>query len=295
MAVAAMETDERTRALGEHLLLQTYLFEVLVPIFYEKPDGKFDAIGTGTLLEIGDRLFIVTAAHVLDGCEGERLWSPWDRKAGTFGQCGTHSYLTPKNANRLDVATVEIEFPETIAAFRKNYRLLNLAQITAPTPGRTHILAGYPECMTDTSGQMIHQQPLAYHTELLDGEPKGWVDYYNPAQDLFFRLEQRGELFSGEPHDVPKLNGASGCVIWEKSPYEGPLWTPQKELKAVGILRSAKPGDGWFRATRWLPIVGLILQFDRRAGAELAVSLLGEARALELIEEVWPEEGLPPR
>jgi hypothetical protein len=33
---------------------------------------------------------------------------------------------------------VEIEFPETIAAFRNNYRLLNLAQIAAPTSGETH-------------------------------------------------------------------------------------------------------------------------------------------------------------
>jgi len=269
-------TDSQTLSSTQWVLLQQYLFEVIVPIFYDRGDTLVP-IGTGTLLEVGDRLFLITAAHVLEGCDGDKLVSPWDRKSGKTASWGTHGYLTPRSSDRLDVAMVELQYPETIADFRKNYRRITLDQIAPPTAGATHILAGYPECMTTVGDMTIDQRPLAYYTEMLSDPPRGWVDFHNPAQDLFFKLEKEArELFSGKDVEVPKLQGASGCVIWEMSPYDGPLWTPQRALKAVGIQRSQKPHDGWFRATRWLPVAQLIAHFDRQAAAELTVSLLGE-------------------
>jgi hypothetical protein len=284
MAVSSLDEGMLARAQWE--LLRQYLFEVIVPIFYDNGE-TLEAIGTGTLLDVGDHLLLVTAAHVLEGYDGSKLVSPWDRKSGKTASWGTHGYLTPKSSDRLDVAMVELQYPETVADFRKNYRRLTLDQIAAPsTEGATYILAGYPECMTTVDDTMINQRPIAFYTEILTDTPKGWVNFHNPSQDLFFKLGTKArELFTGEEQSVPKLQGASGCVIWELSPYDGPLWTPQKALKAVGIQRSAKPADGWFRATKWLPVAGLIAKFDRRAAALLTVSLVGEERVQELLRE----------
>jgi len=144
-----------------------------------------------------------------------------------------------------------------------------------PTMGATHILAGYPAALTTVSSEAIDQTPFAYYSEMLDG-PKGWVDFHNPALDLFFRLEGKAELFSGKAEDVPRLNGASGCVIWELRRYDGPVWTPEKALRAIGIQRSSKPADGWFRATNWRGAVPVLAQLDKAAAEELSAALHGE-------------------
>jgi hypothetical protein len=276
----AVTAEAAVRALGERKLLTDYLAEVTVPIFYDL-DGEAEARGTGTLLDVSGRLLLITAAHVLEDRDITKFSSPWDRKAGLTSTWGSVGFLTPKSSDAWDVAIVELEYPDTIEAFRKNYRVLTLDRIAMPALGATHILAGYPAEGTTATADEINQIPFAYYTEMMEQHPAD-AEFPNPAWDLFFRLDRKGELFSGDVHDVPELQGASGCVIWELSEYDGPLWTPQKALRAVGVQRSAKPGH-WFRASNWLAVVPQLAQFDRRAAAELAVTLLGEERAFELI------------
>jgi len=275
-----MTGEAAVRALTERKLLTAYLAEVAVPIFYDL-DGEGRAIGTGTLLDVGDRLLLITATHIFEGRDIEKFSSPWGRKAAPTGTWGTVRFLTTVSSDVWDVAIVEIEYPETIEAFRRNYRTLSLDQIAMPTSGATHILAGFPSELTNGTAEEINQTPFAYYTEMLEEHPSD-TEFPNAAWDVFFRLDRDGELFTGEIHDMPALEGSSGCVIWELRDYDGPLWTPQRALRAIGVQRSAKTGH-WFRASNWLAVVPLLAQFDRRAAAELAVALLGVERAEEWI------------
>lgn len=276
----AVIPEVAVQVFGERRLLADYLAEVTVPIFYDL-DGEAEAAGTGTLLDVGGRLLLITAAHVLEGKDITKFSSPWGRNAGLTSTWGSVGFLAPKSSDAWDVAIVELEYPETIEAFRKNYRCLTLDQVALPTQGATHILAGFPAELTSATEDAINQTPFAYYTEMLEEHPSD-AEHPNPAWDLFFKLDRTGELFSGAVHDVPALHGASGCVIWELSDYAGPLWTPLRAVRAVGVQRSAKPGH-WIRASNWLAVVPQLAHFDRCAAAELAVRLLGEERASDLI------------
>lgn len=276
-----MTTEAALLALTKRQLLTDYLAEVTVPIFYDLDGEEPQAIGTGTLLDVGGRLLLITATHLFEDRDIEKFSSPWGRKAGTTSSWGTVRFLITASSDVWDVAIVEIEHPDTIAAFRKNYRILSLDQIAMPTPGATHILAGYPAELSTATAKHINQRPFAYYTEMLEAHPAD-AEFPNPEWDLFFRLDREGELFTGEVHEIPALFGSSGCVIWELRNFDGALWTPQKALRAIGVQRSAKPGH-WFRASNWLAVVPLLARFDRHRAAELAVALLGVERAETLI------------
>lgn len=256
---------------------QHFLTRSAVPIFYDLDSDAAQARGTGTFLDLGERLLLVTAAHVFEGCDPNRFFCPWARagrisNVATWGGGGTWSSPSPDGC---DVAIAEIEDAAAVAAFRRNYNCLTLDRIGMPMLGKTHILAGYPRELTTSNADGIDQTPFIYYSEMLPGPPAGAM---NPKSwDLFFALERKGVVLSGDPSDTPNLEGVSGCAIWERSECEGTLWSPRTALKAVGVQTSAK-SDVWFRATGWLPVIGLIAHFDRQAAARLTVSLAGEER-----------------
>jgi hypothetical protein len=273
-------SDDLTEAImpanrPELAALEHFLAETAVPIFYDLDSDKAEARGTGTLLDLGDRLLLVTAAHVMEGRDIMKFSSPWNRNTGAGATWGDAGLLLPRSSDTHDVAIVELQYPATVEAFRKNYRCLTLDRIGMPTLGATHVLAGFPAELTKASGERVDQQPFAYFSAMLP-EPPGDAKNLNPAWDLFFALEGDGEMLSGEPCETPDLEGASGCMIWELSACDGPLWTPQAALKAIGVQCSAKR-NAWFRASNWLAVVPLITHFDRRAGTKLTVSLLASA------------------
>ncbi len=267
--------------------LEHYLAEAAVPIFYDLNGDQPEARGTGALLDLGDRLLLVTAAHVMESRDIMKFSSPWNRKTGEGATWGDAGLLLPRSSDTHDVAIVELQFPATVEAFRKNYRCLTLDRIGMPTLGATHVLAGYPAELTKATADRVDQSPFAYFSAMLPELPPE-AKNLNPTWDCFFALESEGDMLSGDPCDTPDLRGVSGCVVWELSACDGPLWTPQTALKAIGVQFSAKR-DAWFRASNWLAVVPLIAHFDRSAAARLAVSLVGVECASELLRE-WGHE-----
>ncbi len=62
--------------MGESLSSSS-LPDAVFPIFHtEQPDGPLDQIGSGVLVEIGEELFALTAAHVTDPSEDDELYMP---------------------------------------------------------------------------------------------------------------------------------------------------------------------------------------------------------------------------
>jgi|GEM_PF-3076273 len=274
-------TEEQLVEGTKHVLLRAYLEQIIVPIYLTPDSGDVEVRGTGTLLEVGEKLCLITASHVFDECDLSKLSSPWGRKQAemvTWGEFRLRK--APHGSNLPDVAIAELQSSETIAAFRANYRRLTLAQVAMPTRGSTHVLAGFPEAMAAATETTIDQDPLIYFTEMLVEPPpdEDLKDARQPAWDLFFALERRGKVIGldGAIREIPDLQGASGCVIWEMTVSEG-LWTPDKALKAIGVQRSALKGK-WFRATNWLSVIPLLAPIDARAAHQLAMALVGEER-----------------
>ena len=59
----------------KHDAVDQFMRKVTVPIFCDTPNGV-DHIGTGTLFEIGDRYFLVTARHNFDNQEAKHFAIP---------------------------------------------------------------------------------------------------------------------------------------------------------------------------------------------------------------------------
>jgi hypothetical protein len=282
---------------AKHVFLRSYLEQVIVPIYLTHNSGDVEVRGTGTLLEVGEKLCLITASHVFDACDPGKLSSPWGRKQAptvTWGEFRLRK--APEGSNLPDVAIAELQSPETIVAFRANYRRLTLAQVAMPTLGSSHILAGFPEATAAATETTIDHDPLIYFTEMLAAAPpdEDLKDARQPAWDLFFALERRGKVIGldGAIREIPDLQGASGCVIWEMTAGEG-LWTPDKALKAIGVQRSALKGK-WFRATNWLSVIPLLAPIDPRAAHQLAVALVGAESATAMFRSAGFEVPAPP-
>jgi hypothetical protein len=282
-------TEEQLLEEAKAALARSYLEQVILPIYLERDSGDMEGRGTGTLLEVGDKLCLITASHVFDGCNPTKLSSPWGRKKAQIVTWGEFRLRrAPEGSALPDVAIAELQSPETIAAFRANYRPITIEQAAMPTLGpgygSPHVLAGFPSEMATMTETTIDQDPLVYFTKMLAEPPpdEDLKEVWNPTFDLSFALERRVRVLgpARQVVEMPNLQGASGSIIWEMSSVDG-LWTPDKALKAVGVQRSALRGK-WFRATNWLAVVPLLAPIDERAALQLAIGLIGEERAGEL-------------
>ena len=63
----------------KHILLRTYPEQVIVPNYLTPDCGDVEVRGTGTLVEVGEKLYLITASHVFDGCDLGKLSSPCGR------------------------------------------------------------------------------------------------------------------------------------------------------------------------------------------------------------------------
>lgn len=81
----------------------------------------------------------------------------------------------------------------------------------------------------------------------------------DPALDFFLLCDDSAEDQSGASTEVPRLEGTSGCAIWEvRGLSEGEIWAPEKVLRVVGVS-SAYFHKKYIRAKRWLAAAQILL------------------------------------
>jgi hypothetical protein len=119
-----------------------------VPVYRYVARGTPELIGSAVLLEICERRFLCTAAHVLDARDGRDVHLPHGRTLQPFG-AAVHITQMPASGRReddkLDFAIVELE-GDNFDRF-SSYRFITLAEIDqneVPRAGRTYAFAGYP-------------------------------------------------------------------------------------------------------------------------------------------------------
>jgi hypothetical protein len=243
----------------EILAVEQYVLRVSIPLF-RYVDTNPVAWGTGTLLEVGNRCFLVTADHLIDEADASELSLPLSRDRGGITTLGNMKVIRPNREYYLDVSIIELENVDIISSLRKNWNFLQLSQIGLPTLGARHVVCGFPVELTTANETSINQVPVAIFTDMIVEWPAEGTNV-NKNWDLFFGLDSEAETFSGSVAKVPSLRGASGAVVWELVEPESGLWSPQKLLRAIGVQQSEFRGK-WFRATSWQAVVAMLNQFD---------------------------------
>lgn len=220
-----------------------------VPIL-GKQNGVLILNGSGVLLRIGDKRFLITAAHVLDFATIHRIpyyVGAWEQGARpvSLGGMGvvTSAYPASRSLDDRDMRDddpfdvgVAILTPETVGQL-SGRRFLNQTNVDGArrTLDAQYFIVGFPVDLSpqpDHDKRVVSVNAIPYFTKLFWEEPK---ERHRNA-DILLGYGPGSEDLEGNPIQPPNPQGISGCGIWRVNdptkPWE--LWTA-RDLKLVGI------------------------------------------------------------
>ncbi|MBN9519493.1 hypothetical protein J0H58_13380 [bacterium] len=237
--------------------------------------GQLDQFGSGVLLEIGDKSFIVSAAHVLDwaALHEQPLCVPrspaptpplWlDRAEGYLvtqvpeGRKATDPHM--RDHDPLDVGVCVLH-PDDATELKKHFRFLRLYQIDHGVPllPASYITAGFPSRIEDrhNGGHRIMPTPCFAVSNLCDQLPDGAENVV--ANSIFLTYQRDGFDQEFQEIKAPKLGGISGGGIWRLADPSRliSLWKVD-DVKLVGIETSCCYGH-YIRGVSIRVVLGLI-------------------------------------
>jgi hypothetical protein len=241
------------------LAIEQFMLRVTIPIFCRTARGI--STGTGTLFEIGDECFLVTARHIFDNLEAEH-WeipdNPTDARSLALGRFVLHR----PTDEAIDIAVLELQENNTIDAIRKGWRLLTPEHAAIASPQGTFLLCGYPSERLQMSKGRLCGSPISGYTERLKEVPENAEAPVDERLDLFFHHNTQATNISGELISTPRLGGTSGSSFWEyNEPVGQSVWTPESALRIIGIQHSFRRGE-FIRAKSWEFVRALLRKID---------------------------------
>jgi hypothetical protein len=233
---------------------------VTVPLFYKQNDSAY-SVATGTLFEIANRHFIVTARHIFDDFAPECIAYP-ERLNKIVRRTLGISRLVKPDTEKIDVAVIEVHEETTREKLISGWQFLTLDNVAPATSNGTFALMGYPSQLAER----IPPAGIVYGSDRILVPPPT-ARNVNPEIDLFF---EHGKTVFKEGREVnpPDLRGTSGASVWEFGNSEGGLWAPTKFLKVVGV-QSAQTKGSYFRAVSWGAVASIFGQMDGQLGAAI--------------------------
>jgi hypothetical protein len=218
--------------------------------------------GTGTLFQIGERRFLVTAAHVVDIANKQhaRLHVP-DCLEGDARLISLHGLAGFGGDAPLDVVAVEL--PETIAEQMPNRRFLRQTEITVDQDSflDVYYLFGFPGTFTTPMPAGLSMHGIGILTDSYSGD-RGRFGDYDVRLHVLSNMPKPAQTHA---HGVPfpdELGGISGACLWRVKRAE-PLeeWTAD-HIRAFAVQTGVYQDHNSRRAirsTRW-GVVSAMLQ-----------------------------------
>jgi len=198
-----------------------------------------EAFGTGVLLTVNRRYFLVTAAHCVHQIDLEHLGVMIGYDFCTIG--GQLRYFEPNeeefHANNSDVAVFELHL-ETVAAIKEKYDFFHWRKVELNHDSdhfSKYLIFGYPALKTvkNFPTKQITPEPLVLRTI---GVP---IEYYVRQQieknkTIVLNVNQKsvGRATNDRIEELPFLGGISGCGVW--AVFD--LHTNQPQYKLVALL-----------------------------------------------------------
>jgi hypothetical protein len=259
----------------EWLTIRTFCESCTIPIIAEN-NTQSGVHGTGTLFEMNNRLYVITAGHVVEsimkypnnyGIPIAKLKSD----VYTFNKCDCISPSSGRDIELYDIAMMHIQDDQMCRLLKSNYSFLtkhNLSKVH--NVSSDYLIVGFPAGMsTCIPGKQLYGNSLMLVTKLRAGKVSDIGDP-NPHFDLFFHYPEFLVSDKGVQVPAPDLRGISGSSIWLFTDYasNSGLWYPGDLIKVVGIERSYKRKD-WVRGIKWNAVAHLFDKTDKDAKEEL--------------------------
>lgn len=240
---------------SEHRAIERFLTARTVPLCYQSNDRAF-VQGTGTFYRNDDDLFLITAAHVLQGIDASLLGVP-DRPVGNVSVWNLNDVIIhhPKNIEDFDVAVIELQNPNFKARVASEWQCITESEVASPIDeSKEFLIAGYPaETVEDRNGTLTPAPMLQLFTKKFEGNIEEPVREY----DLLLRYDHVAKGIFGKERKTPALQGVSGAVVYVATPSTSAVWSPETAFRPVG-MQVAMKHDEYIRVKRWSLISRLV-------------------------------------
>ena len=259
------------------------LHGVVSPL-YREGIHRPDPVGSGVMIRVGELVFVVTAAHVLEDMgSGPRYLGALDELLPLPALQFTTRVPPGKtrDKDRLDVGCLLVD-SHTAKRF-KPADTLTLADLDIENPlsieaEAFHFLLGYPESRQPR--RLVGSEFEARTFPLLTNESS--ADEYRAielerAKNLLVHFDKSDTYRSGEKITGPNMPGVSGAPIWRLTGTNGVNpGTPRLAAIAIAWRREPPLGVVGTRIVEWLRLAAQ--QFPAEFKAEAA--RLSTARAI---------------
>lgn len=239
--------------------LQRVLFRRSVAFF--TPIGTDEmSFGSGTLVSVGDKLFIATAGHIIADAQEEEVWALAGESQDSRSPAAPVLRKGKYPDNDPDVGFLELGTISVSERLKKDACPLELlANYGCGRPLRPTILVGSPAEYLKRSGSALIPQFMAYYAMPMTEDE--WEKTVDPDTDKDIFLDYPDtpaeEMGSGASMLLPNPKGMSGGGVWDQGFEDGVIWTNQS-AKLIGIQSRWNDQSRYVRAVQiihWLRLI----------------------------------------
>lgn len=240
------------------------ILESTIQFFYDNKNGEPAGFGSGFLIRLADRYFMVTAAHVI----AEYYNKIYVILPSKELQLGGKLHFTPMPASgtrdddNIDIAVMELD-DSVVADLLVSFKFTTIENIELGHKSKEnqyYLSIGYPGDLTKIENKVINAIPFPYQTEFesnFDYKKTGFSDTSHIAVkfDGFIKSESNPIA-----HPAPRLGGISGSGLWFLKDFATPNMIKNKQLVGIVTTLISHNGSQAIIATR----IDLVTEFIRQ-------------------------------
>lgn len=238
----------------------------VIPLFLAPEDrvNCVTQVASGVLLCLGDEIFVLTAAHVVDELDGGSLLLPGSEHLreleGTFHRVP----VTPgaaRHDDRIDFGFLRLA-PELAAGLHPSFEPLrweDLGLFETLTEGDLYSFAGYPASRARVRAHMAESELFQYTGGAASDAVYGEIGF-DPSLHIAMMFDVDGCVVAGRVQATAHPRGMSGGAIfsWPKTARDLPIRSRPQRL--VGIVHTYRKRPGCMVGTRINGYVAAILR-----------------------------------
>jgi rhamnose transport system permease protein len=245
-------------AIKENERIMAEFWQTICPIWFRAENG-YELEGSGVLLQIGNKRFLLTAGHVLDRANEGLAYIGLPR--GYLQITGAFKATTPpdgnRNEDRVDLGFIALD--EHVAnAIAETYAFLFIHNLDVLDDGRegTHyVVNGCPWKKVKKDGKTL--RPQMYELRLTG---RSHNDYpalgLSPERHIAMEFDRKKMTNGfGRRVESPKLSGVSGGPVWKMVSVAHPSGKPALTKRLVGIVIEHHETQRTLIATRILGVL----------------------------------------
>jgi hypothetical protein len=271
--------SEEQRAINQRISrhVPRHAWQSTVPIVVAVPPAVHQ-LGSGTLFQVADRQFIVTAGHVIRSAHksGATIGVGTTTDDDLIAITGDWICTVPSEGSGEDPYDVAVyPLPSPTADRLQDMQFLRIRDVDFDDPGPRAVFTvfGYPGLWSSASRAVedrVIVKPLEYTTYAYDGDSKGLRGYRSDLHLLLaagpeHNTREDGSSIefrdrSGQPARFPiGLKGMSGCSVWHVGNLDVPIerWA-DRPAHVVGVETGVYQSSGVITASRWAIVTTLI-------------------------------------